>query len=173
VPRYVGLLRGVNLGSTNKVAMPALRELFEKRGYHDVVTYIQSGNILFSAPKAVKPTEVEEAVDKEFGLAIRVVLETPAGLRRVVAGNPFTHADPSKLHVGFYVRKPPAVAVRAVAAEDFSPDEVHIRGTHVYLHLPDGMGRSRLPGFLDRKLRTPCTIRTWNTVTKLLELATG
>jgi len=170
MPRQIALLRGVNVGGARKLPMAQLRALFETLGYDDVVTYIQSGNVVFSAPRAVSPSLLEAAISKEFGLDTTVVVRTVARLRTILADNPFGRADPKTLHFGFMVEKPAATRVKLLDAERFLPDEFAIKGTELYVHLPNGLGRSKLLPYLDRQLKTPTTVRNWNTVNKLLEL---
>ena len=69
--------------------------------------------------------------------------------------------------------KPAPAAVRALDADQFAPEEFTIKGSDLYLRLPNGMGRTKLPAYLDRKLKVPTTVRNWNTVLKLLDLAGG
>ena len=167
------MLRAVNVGGRNKVAMGELRSLLESLGHTDVSTYIQSGNVVFTAAAPVEPAVLEAAIADRFGLAIDVVVRTAAELRQVVAANPFPDADLSTLHVGFMVREPTPGALGALDHERFRPDEFAFHRCEVYLHLPDGMGRAKLPGYLDRQLKIPWTARNWNTILKLLELAGG
>jgi len=176
VPTYAALLRGINVGGHNKVPMSALRAVVESLGHTDVTTYIQSGNVVFNSTKSVTSAALERAINDEFGFDITVVLRTKAELRRVVKDNPFARADLKTVHVGFMASKPSAATVRdldGVHADQFAPDEFAIKGTNLYLHLPNGMGRSKLPPYLDRKLKVPTTVRNWNTVLKLMELAIG
>lgn len=173
MPTYVALLRGINVGGKNKVPMAELRALVESLGHIHVRTFIQSGNIIFGSDASLTPRSLEVAIEDTFASHITVVLRTPAELKRVVEANPFTRADPSKLHVGFMAKRPPAAAVAALDAEGFRPEEFAVIGAEIYLHLPNGMGRANLPGYLDRQLKIPTTVRNWNTVTKLVELASG
>ena len=170
MPKYVGLLRGINVGGKNKVPMAALRAVFESLGHTDVSTFIQSGNVLFTAAGKVTPTSVEAAIGKQFGIDLTVVLRTPRELEKVLGANPFAVVDHSQLHVGFLARKPSAAELAKLDAERFRPEEFAVRGCELYLHLPNGMGRAKLPAYLDRRLGIPTTVRNWNTVTKLVEL---
>ena len=170
MPTYVGLLRGVNVGGKNKLPMADLRALVAALGHTDVSTLIQSGNVIFTAKKAVTPATLERAITKEFDIQSRVVLRTATELAKVVDANPFTGADTSKLHVGFMVDKPTAAVVKSLDGDGFSPEQFVIKGRELYLHLPNGMGRSKLPAYLDRRLKIPTTVRNWNTVTKLLDM---
>ena len=170
---YVGLLRGVNVGGRNTVSMADLRSLVESLGHTEVTTYIQSGNIVFTSAKAVAAPTLEAAIKGKFGLDVTVVLRTPAELARVVKANPFAREDLSKVHVGFMARKPAKTVVTEIDAARFEPEEFAVLGAELYLYLPNGMGRSKLPDYLGRQLKIPTTVRNWNTVLKLLDLARG
>jgi uncharacterized protein (DUF1697 family) len=171
MPRYIGLLRGVNVGGHAKLSMTKLRELIESLGHTEVQTLVQSGNVVFSSERKVTSGSIEAALERELGLTVPVLLRTPAELQRVLAGNPFPGADPSSLHVGFMSRTPPANAVRELDSARFAPEEVAVKGLELYFHLPNGMGRAKLPSYVDRRLGVPTTVRNWKTVTRLLEIA--
>ena len=170
MPTVVARLSARN-GGGRHLSMAELRELFESLGYADVRTYIQSGNLLFAAPRSPKPGMLEAAIEDRFGLAVDVMLRSGAELRRVLERNPFPDADRSRLHVGFMRTKPAAVALTSLDHDAFLPDRFAVVGREVYLHLPGGMARTKLPAYVLRQLGVPTTIRNWNTVTKLAELA--
>jgi uncharacterized protein (DUF1697 family) len=169
--KQVALLRGVNVGGKNKVPMAELRAVFESLGCSDVSTLIQSGNVVFSGGRAVKPTALEAAIAKELGVEAAVVLRTARELASVVDANPFTRVDLSKVHVGFMSQAPATAVVAKLDVEGFRPERFELHGRELYFHLPDGMGRAKLPLYLDRRLGVSTTIRTWTTVVKLLALA--
>jgi uncharacterized protein (DUF1697 family) len=171
MPRYIALLRGVNVGGHRKLPMAKLRELIESLGYTEVQTLIQSGNVVFSSSRKVTPESIESALEQELGLKVPVVLRTPAELGRILKGNPFPRADPASLHVGFMSRKPPASAVLELDTARFAPEEIAVKGLEQYFHLPNGIGRAKLPSYVGRQLDVPTTVRNWSTVTKLLKLA--
>ena len=173
MPIYVALLRGVNVGGARKLPMAELRALVESLGCTRVSTYIQSGNVVFSAGKPVAPATLEVAIADRFGLDVAVMLRTPAQLEHVLEANPFPDADRSRLHVGFMAKRPNTATVAGLEADRFVPDEFAVEGAEVYLHLPAGMGRTKLPDYLVRRLAVPVTVRNWNTVGKLAELARG
>jgi len=168
--RYLVLLRGVNVGGKNKVPMSELRSLVESLGHTDVVTLIQSGNIVFNASKAVTPRSLEAAIKKQFKLDVAVIVLTTAQLKKIIAANPFKREDTATLHFGFMVKKPDAAAVKKLDGERFLPDAFAFRGPVLYVHLRNGLGRSKLLPYLDRQLEIPTTVRNWNTVNKLVEL---
>jgi uncharacterized protein (DUF1697 family) len=176
MPTYVALLRGINLGSHNKVAMPTLRTLLDGLGYQDVTTYIQSGNVAFggsdSAPKV--GDAIHDAIAKEFGIDVAVVVRTRQQLKKVVDGNPFAKKarDAGHLHVVFFTGKPEAAKVKALTSADWGDDEVAVKGTEAYLHLPNGYGRAKLNNMVvEKQLGVVATARNWRTTQKLLELA--
>jgi uncharacterized protein (DUF1697 family) len=157
--------------------MPVLEALFAGLGYSDVVTYIQSGNVVFagrSKNAAAIARNIEEDITRELGLDVAVLLRTKEELAELARTNPFlrTDADPFKLHVTFLAESPPAALARAVEEFDAGPDEARVVGRDVYLHCPSGYGNTKLSGaFVERRLKTVATTRNWNTVTKLVELA--
>lgn len=170
--RYVALLRGINVGGRNKVAMAALRKTCEAAGCTDVATYIQSGNVVLESPlpAAGLRAALEEAIADRLGVSPVVVVRTPAELAKVIAGNPFPNADTGHLHVAFLAGKLDSETAAALAELEFPPEELAARDTEIYLHLPNGLGRAKLPVALGRRLPVPSTVRNWRTVTKLREL---
>ncbi|MDQ3767473.1 MAG: DUF1697 domain-containing protein [Actinomycetota bacterium] len=173
---YVALLRGINVGGKNKIAMPELRSLFEGLGHKNVATYVQSGNIIFqsrsSAPKKVAGG-IERAISENFDLSVSVILRTRTELKRVAAENPFLNpgVDFASLHIMFLADAPARKAIENLDPDRSPPDEFEVRGREIYLRFPNGAGRSKLTiDYFERKLGTSATARNWNTVTKLLKL---
>jgi uncharacterized protein (DUF1697 family) len=174
---YAALLRGVNVGGHNPVPMPALKRLCGDLGYDDVVTYIQSGNVVFRSPArsaAAVERALATAIEEALGLTITVLVRTTGELGTILRSNPFPKAEPHRLHVAFLSAKPTAARARALEAFDAGRDEVKVRGREAYLHTPQGYGNSKLSGgFVEKQLEVAATARNWNTVTKLLALAGG
>jgi uncharacterized protein (DUF1697 family) len=175
---YVALLRGINVGCKNKVPMAMLRDVFASLGLEDVVTYIQSGNVVFtSGVKAAQvASDIAGAINQEFGLSVPVIVRTRAELAKVATSNPYLKpgADPSHLHVTFLAEKPTAAAIKQLDPERSAPDEFVVHGREIFMLLPNGMGRSKLTiDYFERRLGTTATARNWNTVNKLLELMHG
>jgi uncharacterized protein (DUF1697 family) len=171
VPRYLALLRGVNVGGRNVVAMAELRELFASLGHAEVTTFIQSGNVLFDARERPAAAALEAAIESRFGIGVVVAVRAPAELDAAIADNPFTDVDSARLHLGFLTAPPVAGALDRIDPDAFLPDRFALRGDHLYLALPDGMGRARLPAAIDRGLGRGMTVRNWKTATRLAELA--
>ena len=173
---YVALLRGINVGGKAMVSMANLREVCTAVGCEDVVTYIQSGNVVLRSP--LRPPKLKAAlaaaIAERFGFEPAVMIRTAKELAAVVDRNPFAGADEKHLHVGFLHAAPDATTAECLGAIDCAPEELAAVGSEVYLHLPNGMGRAALPAKMERCLRkTPVTVRNWRTVTKLIELSTA
>jgi uncharacterized protein (DUF1697 family) len=185
VPTHIALLRGINLGGRNKVAMSDLRTVVSSLGHADVATYIQSGNVVFStgvADAAALAGEMETAVSAALGVRPRVVVLSRDELAQVARDNPYSaEPDPRKVHAVFLSALPgPEVASAVQAAVDRfaqrgSRDTAQVIGRVIFLHTPDGFGRSDLallitgpkaPG--SPELTT--TARNWATVQKLLAM---
>lgn len=178
---YVALLRGINVGGKNKLPMPDLAAIFTEAGCTDVRTYIQSGNVVFSVvPKSAKgvPNFVSRRITDRFGYRVPVVLRSADEFRQVATSNPFlkSDADVDSLHVGFLADLPAPRDVAALDPNRSLGDSFKVRDREVYLHLPNGMAKSRLTNaYFDSKLTTTSTFRNWRTVLRLLEMtqATG
>ena len=183
MPRYVALLRAVNVGG-RLLPMAALRSGLSEAGFAEVATYIQSGNVIFTAPRR-SPSALADEVDAIArhisGLDVDTVVMTEADLRRVIDKNPYRDAatrDPKTVHA-LFTRSPLLPAARAwvakaeaAARDKGGEDETTVREAVVYLHAPNGIGRSDLAARLVRGAASGVigTMRNWRTVEKLLEL---
>jgi uncharacterized protein (DUF1697 family) len=181
MPRYVALLRGINLGSRNRVAMADLRQLTEGLGHAEVVTYIQSGNVLFTSADTdcgALADALEQAIARSLAVRSAVVVLSRGDLARVIADNPFPdEADPRCLHAVFRRQGLSPDAVAAVeeaqrrARAKGSRDEAIPVGRALFLRTPDGLGRSELAAQLARSgMQADGTARNWTTVTRLMAM---
>jgi uncharacterized protein (DUF1697 family) len=198
MPRYLALLRGINVGGRNKVAMADLRLIATDLGYTDVATYIQSGNLLFSSgggagqggrppgPRADKPAEharaLERAIAERLQVRPAVVVISAAELARTIKANPFPGETNDRcLHAVFRETELSAAelariaeAVGRVRAEG-STDDAIVVGRTLFLHTPDGFGRSELAARLisgSSGAALAGTARNWATVTRLMAMLT-
>lgn len=176
---HVALLRGVNVGG-RKLPMAGLRTLCEAIGWADVRTYIQSGNVIFSATGSAASLEeaLEEGIRREFGLDVPVIVRS-ARQWSVYAGkdNPFPGAardEPNRLLL-FLSKKPPAGgAEEAIEARAKADEKVRRSGDAIWIHFPNGSGTSKLtPTLIDRFIGAPATSRNHRTVMKLQEMLSG
>lgn len=186
MPTHVALLRGINLGGKNKVAMADLRTVVAELGHTGVSTYINSGNVLFTAPPgediSAMAAAMATAIATKLGVTTPVVIVPREELAEILAANPFrSEADPKRVHAVFL--SAPAgpdllgkidVVVAAAAAKG-ARDSVRPAGRALYLHTPDGFGTSDVSAALIRLVGAPKatvigTARNWATATKLLSL---
>jgi uncharacterized protein (DUF1697 family) len=169
--RYVALLRGVNVAGHRPVRMADLRALVESLGHADVATYLQSGNVVLRSTLR-DPDEIAAGIGSALGGDVTVLVRTAVELASVVAGNPFADADTGHLHVTFLADGPVPARVAEVDGARFAPDAFRLLGREVYVHAPDGYGRSKLGNaYFERVLGVAATTRNWRTVTALAELA--
>jgi uncharacterized protein (DUF1697 family) len=174
--RHVALLRGINVGGKHRVPMATLRELFVDAGASEVETYIQSGNVVYTAPAKLArtlPETVRAAISETFEFEVPIVARNAAQLQEVAAAHPFVDrvSDEKLLMVAFLDRTPSAAKLAALDPNRSPGDHIEVRGQHVYLAFPNGSGRSKLDAnWLDRSLDAVGTWRNWRTVQALLEL---
>jgi uncharacterized protein (DUF1697 family) len=174
---FVALLRGINVGGRSLVPMADLRALLSSLGLEDVVTYIQSGNVVFrsqSADEVQVATTLEREIAGAFDVGPAVLLRTPGELETIAAANPYLarKAERSKLHVVFLEREPATSAADRLDPERAPPDEFVLQGREIFLRLPNGAGRSKLTlDYFERVLGVRGTQRNWNTLLKLIELS--
>jgi uncharacterized protein (DUF1697 family) len=173
VNTVVTLWRAVNVGG-RRVKMDALRALYESLGCRQVVTYLQSGNVVCGVPAKLEPqfaVRLQQAFAAEFGFESEAILRTATDLATVIAGNPFagrTDVAPHRLLVSFAVQPIP----KTFTPPPGIPEEIIPAAREVYVHFPLGAGQSKLtPPRLDKLIGSPSTARNWNTVEKLSELA--
>lgn len=187
MPTHVALLRGINLAGHNKVAMADLRQVVASLGHADVATYIQSGNVVFSTGEtdtAALAEGLEQAIATAFGVRIRVVVLSREDLARVMRDNPYAdEPNPRMVHAVFLSAEPgPEVAERVAGArrqaeqkQPGSRDTAQVVGRTIFLHTPDGYGRSELAarviqGNRGKSADVVGTARNWATVTRLLAM---
>jgi uncharacterized protein (DUF1697 family) len=150
VTTYLALLRAINVGGRNTVAMSDLRGLPEKLGFTDARTLMQTGNLVFSGsarPSAALERELEAAAKKRLRLETDFLVRTDKEWERLVGANPFpaeAKDDPSHLVVMFLKDAPGAGAVEALQAAIVGREVVRAVGKQAYLVYPDGIGRSKL-----------------------------
>lgn len=174
-PSHVALLRGINVGGKNRLPMDELRAMFVDCGCDEVTTYIQSGNVVFRAPRALAarvPTSVSRPLAERLGRSIPVVVRSAPEMKRIATGNPFLERgiDPATLHVVFLADAPSPSRLAALDPDRSPPDRVAAGRGVLYLQLPNGAARTRFTSaYLDSTLATTTTARNWNTVLALVE----
>jgi len=173
---FVALFSGINVGGNRIVKMAELRALFEKLGFSDVATYVQSGNAVFRSSKGDAATltkQIEAAFEKQWGFHSRVMVRDLSWFERLVSENPYPEvaAEHTKLHAYVLEREPTADEIARLAEKCIGPERFEIKGDVLYLHAPDGLGKSVFAGLIPRTLKVPGTARNWRSVLALLGLA--
>lgn len=173
----IAMLRGVNVGGHQKVSMETLRTLCSGLGLRGVQTYIQSGNVVFhedSGDAVALARTLEDAIEKEFGFRVGVVVRTLAEMRKVIANNPFearAEVEPNRLLVVFLASAPARQTREQVLGVACAPEELHLKGREMYIYYPNGMARPTIPlARIEKMLGCASTGRNWNTVHKLLAM---
>ena len=163
---FIALLRAINVGGTGTLAMTDLKSLCEGLGLTDVRTYIQSGNVVFGCAWAEGHIKAafETALLTRLGKRIDVLVRSATEMSTVLNRNPFPSAQGNKVSVLFFNQALKKAAVAAITIPD--NEEIRLAGREVYVHYPNGMGRSKL------KLSSLgiATSRNINTVAKLVEM---
>jgi uncharacterized protein (DUF1697 family) len=185
VPTHVALLRGINVGGRNRVAMTDLRAVVTSLTHTDVATYIQSGNVLFTSTQtdsSAIAAALERAIAESLNVRPTVVVLSCAELSQVVVDNPYPdETNPKCLHAAFSSERigPDQLAAIATAQQRAtdrgSRDQATVVGRTLFLHTPDGLGRSELAAQLARTsgplaAAGSTTTRNWATVTRLLAM---
>lgn len=178
--KYISILRGINVSGQKKIKMADLKSLYESLGFSEVATYIQSGNVIFFS-KIEDPAKVElkieEAIEKEYGFQVPVLVRTSKELLGILGGMPFQGVDVvtdgAKVLITFLSGTPKKTLVTDIKSYVVEPEELVVSGDSVYLHCPNGYGRTKLSNtFIESKLKVSATTRNLKTLAKLCELAT-
>lgn len=177
--KYISILRGINVSGQKKIKMADLKSLYELQGFHNIVTYIQSGNVIFDATvkdKTDLKTTIEKAIEKKYKFHVSVEIRTNNEIENIIKNCPFGSVDlvedGTKVLVTFLSSNPTRAKVADVMKYVFAPEKLFIRGKEVYLYCPNGYGKSKLSNtFLENKLGIEATTRNWKSIHKLYELS--
>ncbi len=173
MPRYVALLRGINVGRHQQIVMADLRALLEGLGHTDVATVLRSGNALLTAAEADARRlegDIEQVIAAQLGLTVACVVRSADELRAVIAGNPLLDraTDHSKLMAIFLSAAPDPDLLAAHDPSALAPDDIVLGDRVIYQWCPDGILAAPASGtFAERHLEVTATARNWKTVTRL------
>ena len=177
MPNCVALLRGINVGGKNKIAMATLREMFDAIGFPDAKSLLQSGNIVFQAGRQ-STSAIEKTLEKQsahrLNLSFDYFVRTAAEWSKIIAANPFAaeaKTDPSHLIVMALKDVADAKSVKALQAALKGPEIVRAKGRELFIYYPAGIGTSKLTNaVIEKMIGLRGTARNWNTVMKLEQL---
>ncbi|MGA2550733.1 MAG: DUF1697 domain-containing protein [Burkholderiaceae bacterium] len=173
---WIALIRGINVGGKRIVPMNRLVALLEKQGARDVVSYIQSGNLIFrdKATDDVKlGARIAKGIDEEFGFSPKVMVLTANRLEQAVRGVPTFEASSksSTVHLFFLAAQPSRIEASAFDAIRAARESWQLGERVFYLFTPDGAGQSKLAQQCERILGVDATARNLRTATELLTRA--
>lgn len=176
VDRQVALLRGINVGRAKRVAMADLRALLTDLGYSDVVTVLNSGNVVFSAPHSTtsdSASRIESALATTLGVTSRVTVLAAAELATIVAENTLPQGadDPSRLLVVVLTNPVDRHMLEPLLGQDWSPEALAVGTRAAYIWCADGILASRVAATVGQLLGDAATTRNWATISKLHTLA--
>lgn len=175
---YISILRGINVGGQKMIKMDALRKTYLELGFQNITTYVQSGNVIFTADEEDTGTlerQISAGIKKDFGFEVLTMVLTIAKLKQIIENNPFSK-DPDKdenyLHVTFLSSKPLSYDKASIESRKQNGEEISFSDEVVYLYCPNGYGRTKLNNnFLETKLKVNATTRNWRTTRELLKIA--
>lgn len=174
---FMSLFRGINVGGHHQIKMADLKTMHESIGLKNVLSYIQSGNVVFTSDdtdQAQLQQQIETSFDKKFGFHVQVFVRTAVELEAIIEKNPFQNQhskDPKWVAVMFLATHPDDSAQEDLLKSYIGPEEIFFIGKEMYIYYPDGVGRSKLThSFIEKKLKTFGTARNWNTILQLQKL---
>jgi uncharacterized protein (DUF1697 family) len=174
---YISMLRGINVSGHNIISMANLKNLYESLNFKNVVTYVQSVNVIFNSDKQDASrisSLIETQIKKSFDLSVSVLLRDKDDLQRIISGNPFIKRkkDPIKLYVTFLHTSPPPFDFHKLPLPSNESDEFIIVDKEIFIFCTNGYGRTKLNNnFFEKKLKVIATTRNWNSVNALYQLA--
>lgn len=176
MPTYIALLRGINVSGQKKIKMAELREQLVETGFTNTRTYIQSGNVVFDTKKKQSTLAgiITKNIKSNYGFDVPVMILSIDDLEFIHSNNPYLKdgAEEKSLYVAILDQLPESENLENLRAFDTGTSTWQILDNYIYLHYPDGAGRSKLTNnLIERKLKVSATSRNWRSMGKILELA--
>lgn len=176
MPKYIALLRGINVSGQKLIKMEDLRGIFTDMGFKNVHSYIQSGNVIFETTRqdTIKlAIKIQKWLFKALGYEVPTIIRTSEELKSIVSDNHFARLKASKnakTYVAFLSATPTTEQVDFLHTLNSAVDTFHVQGTELYLIIDETKGKSVFTNvFVEKKLKMYATTRNWNTVCKLAE----
>jgi uncharacterized protein (DUF1697 family) len=174
---YISLLRGVNVTGYNLVKMDVLRSLYEKNGLVNPVSYLQSGNILFScegSPENELEDKIHSVIENQLDLKIQVIVLEMTRFENIILENPFLkdkEKNPDFFYVTFLGEDPQEIDTSKISNKKLEAEEFIISGRAVFLYCPSGYGKSKLSNnYFESLLKVKATTRNWRTCGEILKI---
>jgi uncharacterized protein (DUF1697 family) len=176
--KFIVLLRGINVSGQKKINMKELKSYFEELGFDDVVTYIQSGNVIFNSKNEHKPKlkkMIEKMIFDKYNFDVKTIIITSKELVKILEQNPFKdkyEQEENKLYFTFLFDKVTDENLAKLNSMNFDSEYFSFKENIIYLYTPNGYGRAKLNNnFIENKLKVDATTRNLKTVSKLIELS--
>lgn len=175
MPKYLSLLRGINVSGQKKILMKDLKSLFEESGFKNVKTYIQSGNVIFeSRPVKNLSQKIEQKIADKYNFQVPVLIRTVEEMATLIKKNPLVkekNIDQKRLYVTLLAEKPANEYINKLMEVNYEPEKFIITDKEVYIYCPDGYGEAKFSNnFIEKKLNTKGTTRNWKVINELYTL---
>lgn len=172
--KYISILRWINVWWKRKILMKDLKELYYSLGFKNVITYIQSWNVIFESDKQVKDIleNIEETITKNYDFLVPVIIKTFEEIDEAIKINPFIKNSIEKLHLTFLSDIPDNKLIKKIEEFNFQEDKFEIIWKNVFILCKGKYYESKFTNnFFEKKLKVRASTRNWKTVTKLYELS--
>lgn len=173
----ISILRGINVSGKNLIKMNSLKEMYESRGFRNVTTYIQSGNVVFQSVETnlgELEQVISESILKRFAATVPVLVREVSELKNILDQNPLLQEikdDITKLHISFLSKAPERQFLENIDNSGYLPDRFFIMERTIYLFCPNGYGKTKLSNnFFENKLKVSATTRNLRTLMELVKL---
>ena len=172
---FVALIKGINVGGKNIIPMKDLKMIFQKLGLQNVMTYIQSGNVIFQSSNinlSELNGQITDEIKKSFGIEVQTFLLTKVEFKIAIEANPFPKADksPKSLHLYFLDRKPHNPNKTLMLDVKKEGEDFKLIDNVCYFYAPEGIGKSKLASKVEKLLGVSATARNWRTVNEIFML---
>ncbi len=177
MPRFIAMLRGINVSGQKLIKMADLRDSMSDLGFTNVSTYVQSGNILFESGDKnmwLLGESIEKQIKQDFGFDVACIVKTAIYFKNILESNDFIRQgkDEKRCYVTFLEKEPDQGLVGEIDQKKYLPEEFILKHDIIYFYSPEGYGKAKMNNnFFEQRLKVKATTRNWNTVNKLYEMA--
>jgi uncharacterized protein (DUF1697 family) len=176
---YISLLRGINVGGNKLIKMQQLLKLYEALHFKNATSYLQSGNVLFTAPITNNNTiaaAISEQIKLAFNFEVKVLVYSLNTFKKIMKNNPFIHktdADTKKIYITYFSNKPSLMGIKEIENSKNENELIRITDNAAYIYFSEGYGNAKLNNnVLEKKLNVIATTRNWQTSLAILNIAT-
>ncbi len=174
--QYISVLRGINVGGHRKILMADLKNLFIELGFFDVETYIQSGNVIFSAKNGLScsnlSVKIQQKIKEIYGFDVPSIIISAVDFIKVMQNNPYVKDHKKEgLFLSFLSNIPAEEELLEINKYSFLPDKFEIFESFVFGYCEGKYHQTKISNqFFEKKLNVSATTRNWKTVLKISEM---